>query len=226
MLTISWHSYALYFSSCAVFPTSSPSLSFPSFVQYVYIHPHAALYSLTLSLYIASFISSLLFHLATLYTSLTTFEFLHLVLPYCEFITQVIQLSFLPSHTVVHTQVHYWPAVPLCISNSNPSHYLFAHFQHAPYSYYTHASISSTTTKAQNYSCKPSTWWKQLHHHKLPTSSNSNQINLSSQCIRRYLIPHNIPPSTVKIHSSAPWQCSECIYGSWTLKPIITKKLQ
>ena len=63
VLTISWHFYAFYLSPCAVFPTSSPSLFCPSFVQYVYMHPHVALDSLTLYLYIASFISSLLFHL-------------------------------------------------------------------------------------------------------------------------------------------------------------------
>ena len=140
MLTIFWHSVSLYFSPCAVFPTSSPSLSFLSFVQCVDIHPHAALYSLTLYLYIAGFISSLLFHLATLCTSLTTFSISHyhtgksLLNSYSCHSFQVIQLF-----------THKYTIDLLChfvISNSNPSHYLFTHFHHAPYSYYTHASMS------------------------------------------------------------------------------------
>ena len=105
-----WHFWISSNSSSPHFstlPTSSPSLSFPSFIQYVDIHSHAAPYSHSISIYyIASFISSLLFHL-TSYTIHIPHHLLHLALPYCEVVTQLIQLSFLPSHTVVHTQVHY-----------------------------------------------------------------------------------------------------------------------
>ena len=73
---------------------------FCSLCIYTYIHMLHFTLSLYIYVYIASFISSLLFHLATLYTSLTTFS-LHLALSYCEFVTQLIQLSFFPSHTVV-----------------------------------------------------------------------------------------------------------------------------
>ena len=79
-----WHFWISSFSSnsssphFSTLPTSSLSLSFPSFIQYVDIHSHAAPYSHSISIYyIASFISSLLFHLATLYTSLTTFSISH-----------------------------------------------------------------------------------------------------------------------------------------------------
>ena len=140
VLTISCHSYALYFSPCAVFPTSSLLLSFPSVVQYVDIHPHAAPYSLTLYQYIVSFISSLLFDLATLYTSLTTFYISH-----CHTVKSLLNSYSCHSFQVIQLFTHKYTIDLLChfvISNSNPSHYLFTHFHHAPYSYYTHASMS------------------------------------------------------------------------------------
>ena len=122
MLRISLQSYALYFFPCAVFPTSSPSLSFPSFVQYVDIHPHAAPYSLTLYLYIASFISSLLCHLATLYTSLTTFSISH-----CHTVKSLLNKYRCHSFQVIQLFTHKYTIDLLChfvISNSNPSHYV------------------------------------------------------------------------------------------------------
>ena len=106
----------------------------------MYIHPHAALYSLTLSIYIASSISSLLFHLATLYTSLTTFSISH-----CHTVKSLLNSYSCHSFQVIQLFTHKYTIDLLChfvISNSNPSHYLFTHFQHAPYSYYTHASMS------------------------------------------------------------------------------------
>ena len=137
-----------------MFPTSSPSLSFLSFVQYVDIHPYAAPYSLTIYLYIYSFISSLLFHLATLYTSLTTFSISH-----SHTVKSLLNSYSCHSFQVIHLFTHKYTIDLLChfvISNNNPSHHLFTHFHPSPYSYYTHASMS-LTTKAQNYSCKPST---------------------------------------------------------------------
>ena len=73
----------------------------------------------------------LLFHLHYIHNP---HHLLHLALPYCEFITQVMQLS---SFQVIQLFTHNKYTIDLLahfvISNSNLSHYLFTQFHHAPH---------------------------------------------------------------------------------------------
>ena len=157
--------------------------------------------TLSLYLHIASFISSLLFHSHCTHPSPLSPS---IALPHCEFNIQVIQLSFLLNFKLYST--HKYTIDLLChffICNSTSSQHLFTHFHHAPYSYYTHAAMSSATrlrTTAANHEHDESSYTTYPPHRTV--TRIYMQINLSSQCIHRYLIPCTQISSIVKMHSS------------------------
>ena len=192
------------FSMCCVPHFFTPTLLslFRSLCTYI-----CMLHS-TLSLYIYIQLASSL-PCSSTHTVHIPHHFLHLALPHCEFITQVIYTVVIPPQfqVIQHTQVYTIDL--LChffICNSTSSQHLFIHFHHAPYSYYTHAAMSSTTrlrTTAANHEHNESSYTTINYPPHRTVTRIYMQINLSSQCIHRYLIPcTQIPPSIIKMHSS------------------------